>query len=81
MPYVVKWVPCGERNLREWPTTFPTPSGAVDFPCIVWSCGEPKDIWIEGHAVTTLRRCGYRAHTASDEGKDGLTREEAVTCH
>jgi hypothetical protein len=30
MPYVVKWVPVGERNLRE-PATFAAPSEAVDF--------------------------------------------------
>jgi hypothetical protein len=47
MPYIVKWVPAGERNLREWPTTFATPSEAVDFACAVLR-QKPKDIWIEG---------------------------------
>jgi hypothetical protein len=47
MPYVVKWLPAGERNLREWPTTFATPSEAVDFACALLR-QKPKDIWIEG---------------------------------
>jgi hypothetical protein len=47
MAYVVKWVPLGERRPREWTTTFPTPSQAVDFACTVLR-QKPKDIWIEG---------------------------------
>jgi hypothetical protein len=47
MPYVVKWVPTGQENPREWPTTFPTPSEAIDFACNVLR-REPVKIWIEG---------------------------------
>jgi hypothetical protein len=47
MPYVVKWVLASERHLREWPTTFATPSEAVDFACTVLR-QKPRDIWIEG---------------------------------
>jgi len=47
MPYVVKWVSASGRNQREWPTTFPTPSQAVDFACTVLR-QKPKHIWIEG---------------------------------
>jgi hypothetical protein len=55
MPYVVKWVPAGEKNPREWPTTFPTPSEAVDFACTVLR-QKPKDIWIEGPGNVRMER-------------------------
>jgi hypothetical protein len=55
MPYVVKWVPAGERNLREWPTTFSTPSQAVDFACTVLR-EKPNDIWIEGPSGIRIDR-------------------------
>ena len=47
MSYVVKWVAIGESNSREWPTTFRTPSEAIDLACSVLR-QKPEDIWIEG---------------------------------
>lgn len=47
MSYVVKWVPAGQRNSREWPTAFATPSEAIDFACAILR-REPVKIWIEG---------------------------------
>jgi hypothetical protein len=47
MPYVVKWVPAGQRNPREWPTAFATPSDAINFACTILR-QRPLNIWIEG---------------------------------
>jgi hypothetical protein len=55
MSYVVKWVPLGERNPREWPATFPTPSEAVDFACTLLR-QKPKDIWIGGPGNVRIDR-------------------------
>ena len=55
MPYVVKWVSAGQRNTREWPTTFPTPSEAMEFACTVLR-QKPLNIWIEGPSHLRMER-------------------------
>jgi hypothetical protein len=55
MPYVVKWVPAGAGNPREWPTTFPTPLEAVDFACTILR-QRPENIWIEGPSGLRMDR-------------------------
>ena len=65
VPYIVKWVSASERNLREWPTAFATPSEAIDFACTVLR-QKPKDIWIEGPSGVRIdqdvimRNCSVR---------------------
>jgi hypothetical protein len=55
VPYVVKWVSAGQKNLREWPTTFPTPSEAIDFARAIFS-RKPREIWIEGPEGLRIER-------------------------
>ena len=55
MPYVVKWVSAGQRNPREWPTTFPTPSEAIDFARTIFT-QHPREIWIEGPEGLRIER-------------------------
>ena len=54
MSYVVKWVPLGERNPREWPATFATPSEAVDFAYTVFTAAT------EGYLDRGAERSSHR---------------------
>ena len=47
MSYIVKWVAAGQHKLHEGPTSYATPSDAINFACTILR-QRPERIWIEG---------------------------------
>jgi hypothetical protein len=54
MPYVVKWVPNGQQNPREWPTAFPTPSEAIGLACSVLRQESEDKLWSPEDVVRVI---------------------------